>query len=513
MLRCFQLLRSGFRASTSGQLRPQWGIQCNDFSTTTSGIEKWERRCQRLNALLRRVRFGRLESFQVDGKVYELPVRSGPPTCHPSREELEYLGGFFDGDGCVSLTKATGKIRMSVSQAVQRPGILLRFRDALGGGIYCERDECGTSRATLQWLASDDKAKRAALVLHSFTIMKQAQLHQLLEGNIRAHHRTEVAKTLLHLKAPTHEPHQGTFTCTWPFFAGLFDAEGYIGVSAMYCSIGLTLGQTNPYILKLVLAFLQNEGLDRWKLYRVSNGASKLVCRHFDCAKLSLEQLLTHGLSCKRLQAQLCLDLKRDNHSDVCEAVSQLNGQQSFYSRLDEAGIERAKAIHKLQIKLSSLRQRHSKEKDNQITVAIEAQIKELREEHQLGNLQSRYAKLRFQLRKVLSEGGVLSPARQTDVWQKFDAGRRTVRDFLPLLFVPAWNDMVASKSLSHPDQHFPTYSSPMLIQTLRHQLRSPGGASHNGTELPGSWGQTVASGGAGATSMFQCKTCMGIPW
>ena len=413
MLRCFQLLRSGyFRPSTGGQLRPQSGIHCNDFSTTTSSIEQWQRRCQRLQSLLRRVKLPRLESFEVEGKVYGLPVRSGPPTCHPSREELEYLGGFFDGDGCVSLQKTTGKIRLSVSQAAQRPGILLRFRDALGGGIYCERDECGTSRATLQWLAGDNKAKRAAFVLHSFTIMKQAQLHQLLEGNVRAHHRTEVAETLLHLKAPTHEPHQGTFSCTWPFFAGLFDAEGYIGVSATYCAIQLSVGQTNPYILKLALAFLQNEGLDRWKVYSMSNGASKLACRHFDCAKLSLEQLLTHGLSCKRLQAQLCLDLNKDNHSDIREAVSQLNGQQNFYSRLDEAGIERAKAIHKLQVKLRSLRQRNSKEKDNQITGAIDAEITKLQEEHQLCNLQSRCTKLRVQLRKILSEGGALSPAR-----------------------------------------------------------------------------------------------------
>ena len=409
MLRCFQLLRSGLRASTSGQLRPQRGILCNDFSTTTSSIEKWQRRCQRLQSLLQRVSFPRLESFEVDGKVYELPVRAGPPTCRPSREELEYLGGFFDGDGCVSLCSASGTVSLVVVQSVQRTSILLRFRDALGGGIHRDQEARGTSHACLRWQARGDTAREAASVLHSFAIMKSAQLHQVVESNICRDGRSRVVKTLLRLKAHTHEPGHGTAAFTWPYFAGLFDAEGSIIVQPLSHSISLIVSQTNPYILRVMLAFLENEGLRNWNLYK-SGGSYQLMCRHLDTAKASLEELLSHGLSLKRPQAEHCLVLTEKNHAETREAVSQLNGQQNFYFRLDEAGIERAKAINKLQIKRRSLRQRHSKEKDNQITGAIEAQIKELQEEHQLGNLQSRYAKLRFQLRQVLSEGGVLSP-------------------------------------------------------------------------------------------------------
>ena len=423
MLRCFQLLRSGFRASSSWRLRPQCGIHCNDFSTTTSSMEKWQRRCQRLKSLLGRVRFPRPESFEVNGRVYELPVRSGPPTCHPSREELKYLGGFFDGDGSVSLCSTSGGVLLSVTQSVQRPSILLRFRDALGGGIHRGRDARGTSHATLRWQAKGDTAREAASVLHLFTIMKSAQLHQVLEGKICRDRRSKVVKTLLHLKAHTHEPGHGTVTCTWPYIAGLFDAEGSIVVQAMSNSISLAVSQTNPYILRVTLAFLENEGLRNWNLYKLSGGSYQLMCRHLDTAKASLEELLSHGLSLKRPQAEHCLVLTEKNHAETREAVSQLNGQQNFYSRLDEAGIARAKAINKLQAKLSSLRQGHSKEKDNQITGTIEGQIKKLQEEHQLGNLQSRCAKLRFQLRKVLSEGGVLSPVCQAkEVWQKSGA-------------------------------------------------------------------------------------------
>ena len=409
MLRCFQLLRSGFRASTSGQLRLQ-GILCNDFSTTTSSIEKWQRRCHRLQSLLQRVSFPRLESFEVDGKVYELPIRSGPPTCHPSREELKYLGGFFDGDGCVSMSSSSGRVLLCVTQSVQRPRILLRFRAALGGGIHRHWNARGATQASLRWQATDSKATEAASVLHPFTVMKSAQLHQLLDGNICRDRRNKVVNTLLGLKAHTHEPDHGSSTCTWPYFAGLFDAEGSISVQATSNSISLSVSQTNPYILRVTLAFLENEGLGSWNLYKMSRGSYELACNHLDTAKASLKKLLSHGLSLKRPQAEHCLVLTEKNHAETREAVSQLNGQQSIYKRLDEAGVERAKAINKLQTKLSSLRQRHSKEKDNQITAAIEGQINKLQEEHQLGKLQSRCAKLRFQLRKALREGGLLSP-------------------------------------------------------------------------------------------------------
>jgi len=240
--------------------------------------------------------------------------------------------------------------------------------------------------------------------------MKSAQLKQVLEGNICRDRRNKVVKALLHLKAHTHKPGHGTGACTWPYFAGLFDAEGSITVQARSHSIALIVSQTNPYILRVTLAFLENEGLSNWNLYKLPAGSYQLACKHLDAAKASLKKLLSRGLSLKRPQAEHCLVLTEKNHAETREAVSQLNGQQNFYSRLDEAGIERSKAINNLGAKLFRLRQGRSKEKDNEITVAIEAQIKELREEHQLGKLQSRCTKLRFQLRKVLSEGGVLSP-------------------------------------------------------------------------------------------------------
>ena len=534
MLRCFQPLRSGcFTPSTGGhggQLRPQWCIHCNDFSTTTSSLEKWQRRCQRLQSLLRRVEFPRPESFEVNGKVYELPVRSGPPTCHSSREELEYLGGFFDGDGCVSLCSTSGGVLLSVSQSAQRPSILLRFRAAFGGGIHRDRGARGTRHASLRWQATGNRAQEAASVLHSLTIMKSAQLHQVLDARICG--RNKVVKTLLRLKAHTHEPGHGTGNCTWPYFAGLFDAEGCIFVQALRPSISLNVSQTNPYILRVTLAFLENEGLGNWNLYKQSRGSYQLICQQLDTAKGSLEKLLSHGLSLKRPQAEHCLALTEKNHAKTRQAVSQLNGQQSLYKRLDGAGIERAKAIHKLQTKLSRLRQRHCREKDNQITVAIEAQLQELQEEHKLGNLQSRCTKFRVQLRKVLSEGGVLSPvcpAKQA--WQNPMQNIKRCETFCHdslLQHSPVQCETTSwynyKPQAINTKAKFPSILFPMLIHIIYHFLSrntahitscrnhlSPGGASHNGTELPGSRGQTIASRGAAA--MLQFKVRIDIPW
>eukprot|EP00438_Fugacium_kawagutii_P035856 Skav205424 [mRNA] locus=scaffold582:342273:356124:- [translate_table: standard] len=404
MLKCLQVLRLGAATTCS---RP-WGsiiaVQWRCF--VSSELAKWQRRSQRLESLLRRVRCPQLENFEVDGITYQLPVSAGPPTVEPSREELEYLGGFFDGDGCVTMVRSSGKIFLSVSQAVQRPNILLRFREAFGGGIYREHPATGFSQATLQWHVAGKNARLAALALCGTTLMKHAQLWHLLDGNIEATHRKRVAQTLQHLKLHTHKPSQSGFKCTWAYLVGFFDAEGSISVGALYTSFSLNVRQKNPYVLKVLLAFLETEhSIKRWKLYSLSDGTSKLECGDFSAAKISLKHFLVHGLSLKRPQAEESMKLTQENHHVIRDRVSEMNGQQKWLERLDEAGITRAKAIKKLRSKQHYLRKRSDEQEHQESLEAIDAEISQLQEEHALGKLRSRCSRLRVQLRKLLSEG------------------------------------------------------------------------------------------------------------
>ena len=62
---------------------------------------QWRRRCDRLTHLQRRIRFPPLDTITVDGQDVKLPLPAVEAVRSPSQEELEYLVGFFDGDGCV----------------------------------------------------------------------------------------------------------------------------------------------------------------------------------------------------------------------------------------------------------------------------------------------------------------------------------------------------------------------------------------------------------------------------
>ena len=68
---------------------------------TAAEWNRWQRRCHRLTKLQQRITFPELKSIGVKGVAHSLPLKAvGPPERNPTQEELEYLVGFFDGDGC-----------------------------------------------------------------------------------------------------------------------------------------------------------------------------------------------------------------------------------------------------------------------------------------------------------------------------------------------------------------------------------------------------------------------------
>ena len=395
--------------------RCPWNVMtCSNASFGTVSMEKWQRRSDRLEGLLRRVRCPRLETFEANGEVYQLPLRASAPRGPLSPEELEYLCGNFDGDGCVSMNKSNGRITLSLAQAIDRADILMRFRDALGGGIYRDRDANGFHAASLRWIAMGHAAQHAASILSRFPSMKQAQLliaAEAAKAVVPLDSRQDMAHILTVLKARTYSPPQGTLRCTWHYFAGFFDAEGSITIRAQTCSMYLTVSQVNRFVLGELLSFLQGEGFEHWKLYQDSTGASMLRCMHFATAKSCLSQLLASKLTLKRSQAQASVTLTPENHSVIREFVSKLNGLQSFYARLDETGIQKAKEIRNQQVKIRRLRN-YSRTEDcnNSLLEVAEAELQKLQGERALCKVMSRCDKLRRQARKLLGQGATLMP-------------------------------------------------------------------------------------------------------
>ncbi|CAJ1447208.1 unnamed protein product [Effrenium voratum] len=200
-----------------------------------------QRRSERLYDLLQRMRFPRVESFSSGGRTYQLPLSSTTKIRHrASHEDMQYLIGFFDGDGCVTMHNRDGSLNLQISQSIQQASVLVRFRDMLGGGIYRERDATGVANACLRWKAAGRAMMFAASTVGAFPSMKQAQLQIAMQGGVCAAQRYEVQKRLKALKHVSFQPDcLSQFPCSWSYFAGFFDAEGSIVVHNFSTSLAL----------------------------------------------------------------------------------------------------------------------------------------------------------------------------------------------------------------------------------------------------------------------------------
>lgn len=355
-----------------------------------------------MKGLLRRVHCPPVESFAVDGQAFKLPLpQVAAESRRVRRSDLEYLQGFFDGDGCVSMNNSTGQMILQISQNLDSAKVLLRFREACGGGISRDKIQTGVHRACLQWWATGDVMKKAASLLCSTPSMKQAQLKIASFGRVAVGKRSIVGDRLRHLKLKDHVP--VSLVISWPYFAGFFDAEGCICVRPCRERIQLTVRQANPHVLEAMLKFLHANNLSRWVLYS-SPRYFTLQCEDIGCSKATLTRLLHHGLSVKAQQAELALAWTPSNHMETREAISRLSGLQGRYQRLDANGALRSRALHRLQTKLRRTECVGQK-------AILQEEVGRLKEEHAIGNLAAACQTMRHDIRRLLSKGAHVVPA------------------------------------------------------------------------------------------------------
>ena len=366
----------------------------------TADLTKWQRRCSRLTRLQQRITFPPMKSITVEGETYKLPLKTvGPPKEQPTQDGLEYLVGFFDGDGCVSMRTHTGQITLRITQNVDSMKVLLHFRDCLGGGIGVERQRTGTQKACLYWQLTGPNLRHAAALMGQVPSMKQAQL-RIGARTIAKTRRAEFLERLAQMKQSEYCPRK--LKCTWAYFAGFFDAEGSISVHPSG-QIRLQLGQVNPFVLKQLLSFLHQRGLERWRLSE-QKSCWRLCCAHKATSIKTLECLLENGLLVKEKQAKLGLTLSSDNCRHLREALVVLNGWQERYARLDEEGVERANQIQALQVR--SYRTSCPEKRE-----LLRAAIQDLQAEHVFQKLVSKCYLLRKDIRNSLSEGAYVTPS------------------------------------------------------------------------------------------------------
>ena len=359
-------------------------------------LGRWQRRCDRLTQLQRRIRFPALQTITVGGETYQLPLRAVEPQRAPNPEELEYLVGFFDGDGCVTMNRNTGHVRLQVDQNVDSADVLLQFRSYLGGNVCFLLPATGTSKAALQWQVCGSKMAQAAAALSRIPSMKQAQLLIAANGQVAKADIPRTEKELKLMKQRLHVPGQ-RLKISWPYCAGFFDAEGCITVRPTYAGLQLRLDQVNPCVLVNLLRFLHEKQLHTWTL-RHSASYSSLTCSNLRESKQTLERLLANGLLLKQQQAELALTLTAHNYLQIRDAISSLNGLQGRYKRLDSAGVARAREIRRVQKRLPRL--------PGPEYCTMLSQLDELRAEHSLQKLITRGSLVRKDMRQSLRQGG-----------------------------------------------------------------------------------------------------------
>ena len=271
----------------------------------------------------------------------------------------------------------------------------------------------------------------AAATLSKVPSMKQAQLLIAARASVVPRSdRARVGKELKMLKQPQHQP-DGASQCSWPYFAGFFDAEGCTSVRPSCAGLQLRLDQVNPCMPLELLRFLHENQLSQWSLYHYASHCV-LVCSNLMECKKTLEQLHANGLLVKRKQAELALSLAAENHLQIRDAIPSLKGLQGGYQRLDFAGVTRAQEIKRLQTRL---RQLAGPER-----ASLLSQLDHLRAEHNLQKLISRCDLLRKDMRRSLRQGGrVVSATAHSSLLSRRLPARCVLLPRVPFFLQSLW--------------------------------------------------------------------------
>eukprot|EP00928_Gymnodinium_smaydae_P066124 TRINITY_DN49185_c0_g1_i1.p1 TRINITY_DN49185_c0_g1~~TRINITY_DN49185_c0_g1_i1.p1 ORF type:complete len:372 (-),score=14.57 TRINITY_DN49185_c0_g1_i1:168-1283(-) len=313
-----------------------------DKRAVSSGLtlQQLHRRYNRIYTLLKRLERPRIDGFSAFGEHIGLPFRY---TCSdgsivPSRQELEYMVGFFDGDGCV--TKNGKGAKLSIGQSSDCGEAVLMFSRFFGGGIY----RCGAGRGirkeTVQWEVGGIRMHSAALQLSSFPSVKRKQLAKaallsmpagstiasnssiLSEPNISALLRrplegmspSELSAALTRSKRD--DVLEKELSCTWAYVAGFFDAEGCIMLPAASQAIRITFSQKHPAVLNVINDFFLSNGLTHAAQVR-GNSHAHTLCISGRHARTILTKMLDSGLMLKRAAAQAAIQTSKHTHLQV----------------------------------------------------------------------------------------------------------------------------------------------------------------------------------------------------
>ena len=390
-----------------------WACSTRAVASQNRGIPHWvsaEETCRHLQeenkqirARLKSLKWPPLSSFQARGQVYNLPyvaVAKENPFCTDVRwslaltDRLKYLAGFFDGDGCVLPDGRLSGCSLGVGQSFDAAEVLLLFQSTFGGYIGRLHDGAGLRKPCLQWRVYGPAARRAAHLLLPFSIVKRKQLELAWNWPETKNEREQVSQQLSNLK---QYDSSAEGPCSWEYFAGFFDAEGYVGLRAK-ASLHLSVSQKHVTVLECLRRFLRSEMPHEFRIMHY-------MCKHTlridttSICKQVLQKFLGSGMLRKSDIAKLALDLTQENATTIRVSMSKLSGNQQFGKILDEAGLSRAQCILEMQQKAVRAGRNGHVQKAEELLI----EVRRLKNEHVLLKAQLENSRLHEYTSALLS--------------------------------------------------------------------------------------------------------------
>ncbi|CAE8593310.1 unnamed protein product [Polarella glacialis] len=236
-------------------------IRCAATVLQKLPIEQLQRRFNRLKGFLGKLQWPAITHFQAFGEQHQLPLpaRSSPDVLkEPTLDELAYMSGFFDGDGCVSPNTRLSGCRLYLTQSSGNGEALLLFHQVFGGSIMADRRGIGSQRPVIKWSLYGQAARKAAASLSKASYVKRAQLQIAAEWPFCKIECEKLAITLSALKRSS-QPLEGT-GCSWSYVAGFFDADGHMCISLHGTAVRLGFTQKHASILETIREIFGQEG-------------------------------------------------------------------------------------------------------------------------------------------------------------------------------------------------------------------------------------------------------------
>ena len=353
---------------------------------------------KQLHAELTATAWPRLVSLTLNRQKYVLPLhaehKAETGLVQLTLQQLAYLAGVFDGDGCVQSRRGWS---LRVAQSLDGVGILMCMQQALGGSIYRLSDGKGLRKPCLQWILSGSRARHAAKTLAPYSIVKRRQLELLSEWPQAHADKADCAIRLGFLK---HRESAVPGRCSWAYLAGFFDAEGCIEQHRGKAALVLRISQKHPTVLECLQHFLARELDVQAQVYYGSRSqCHDLRINKTSSSKAVLQKLLDSGLIRKAAQANLALGLTLENAEEVRNAMASMVGNQGCLNRLDGAGLQRATMISFAQKKAKqALKKGHTS-----LAESLFAEVEHQKCEHELLNAWRVHSQLQAHIKEIRS--------------------------------------------------------------------------------------------------------------